>query len=497
MLLNNVRSGSILAMSASLKASHVVGQRYVILRQLRPEPWGAVYLAQDRLIKVEVGLKFVGREATEFEQARKFLIQEAANAYKLRHPLILAVFHGNEDQEGFYLVEEPYTGESLLARLNRREHFNLLQALRLLEQVGRAVAFAHEQGVVHQALNPLNILIEAEKVKVANFACPPRDEGQVGFLELRAYTAPEVIRGEEVTPQANVFSLGVLGFRLTAGSLPYPLTFDESFPYRLETPPVDLEEIPVPLQNFLLGCLAPEPQDRYPDVLAFLTALEQSRELWRAAPRGKGFLWQPEARVSLADSAKAAARKLWQEGRTQAGRLAEKLKPAAAEVLEKIKSAPRLIYGLGLALLTVVLIWAGVRAWRKPAAVSPPAAPQQLPAVPAGPPQPVHQAVPPSAARPSVTEPGDQYLVLVASYNQLKSAQALKSRLRARNIEAKTVKTSPGGKTVYQVRVGPVSGKDEADRLVRLIREYEGLSARVAKIVPNSSSSGTSFRRHP
>lgn len=489
-------------MSASLKASHVVGQRYVILRQLRSEPWGAVYLAQDRLLKVEVGLKFVDREAAEFDLARKFLIQEAANGYKLRHPLILAVFHGNDDPEGFYLIQEPFPGESLLARLNRREHFNLLQALRLLEQVGRAVAFAHEQGVVHQALNPLNILIDAEKVKVANFACPPQDESQVGFLELRAYTAPEVVRGEEVTPQANVFSLGVLGFRLTAGSLPYPLTFDETFPYRLETPPVDLEEVPVPLQNFLLGCLAPEPQDRYPDVLSFLTALEQSRELWRAAPRGKGFFWQPEARVSMADSAKAAARKLWQEGRIQAGRLAEKLKPAAAEGLEKIKSAPpRLIYGLGLALLIVVLIWAGVKAWRKPATVSPPAAipaaPQQLPAVTAGPPQPAYQAVPPSAARPSATEPGDRYLVLVASYNQLKQAQALKNRLRAHNIQAKTVKTSPGGKTVYQVRVGPVSGKDEADRLVRLIREHEGLSARVAKIVPNSSTSGTSFRRQP
>jgi|UniRef100_A0A7C3SHN5 cell division septation protein DedD len=480
-------------MSIALKASHVLGQRYVILRQLRQEPWGLVYLAQDRLLKVEVGLKFIGRETPEFDLARKFLIQEAAAAYRLRHPLILAVFHGNEDPEGFYLVQEPFVGESLLARLNRREHFNLPQALHLLDQVGRAVAFAHEQGVVHQALNPLHILTGAEKVKVANFACPHRDEGQVEFLELRAYTAPEVLRGGEVTPQANVFSLGVLGFRLTAGSLPYPLTFDEGFPYRLETLPADLEEIPIPLQNFLLGCLAPGPEDRYPNVLSFLNALEQGRELWRASPRDTRSLWQPQTSISLAEKAKAAAQTLWQESKALAGKLIQKLTPAVTEALGRIKSAPpRLLGGLGLALLTVALIWLGARALRAPAP-GPRSAPPALttpgvPVAPAGPPR--TAALPaPQAPVTKPTTPGteEQYLVLVASYSQLNQAQALKNRLKTYNLQAKTVKTTPGGKPMYQVRVGPLAGKAAADQVVRLIKEHEGLSARVAKIPPNSS----------
>jgi serine/threonine-protein kinase len=504
----------------TLKASQIIAQRYVILRQLREEPWGGVYLAQDRLLKVEVALKFISREAPEFDRAKSILIREAAWAYRLRHPLILAVFHGSEDREGFCLVEEPHAGESLLARLNRLERLSLSQGLHMLGQVGRAVAFAHEQGVVHQALNPLNILLEADRVKVANFACPPGDENQVGFLELKAYAAPEVVRGEEATPQANIFSLGVLGFRLTAGSLPYPLTFDEPFPYRLEAPPADLEEIPIPLQNLLLGCLAQEPGDRYPDALAFLNALEQSRELLRAVPREKRFLWQPKTDgVSVMDSAKGAAQKLWAESKNQAGKWAEKLKPAALQTAEKVKSAPpRLLWGLGLGLLTLILIWVGAKALRRESPAPRPETAQREPRLPAvgGPPKTAAPARPevrfPAAPGPSAAtspapapkpSPGvapapdktEKYLVLVASYAQLKQAQALQNRLKSHNIQARTVKTSPGGKTVFQVRVGPLAGKKEADEVARLIKDREGISARVVEISPGPSTSSTTLRR--
>src|SRR3989304_3840827 len=105
------------SLPGTLKASQIIAQRYVILRQLREEPWGGVYLAQDRLLKVEVALKFIGRETPEFDRAKNILIREAAWAYRLRHPLILAVFHGSEERDGFYLVQETHSGESLLTRL--------------------------------------------------------------------------------------------------------------------------------------------------------------------------------------------------------------------------------------------------------------------------------------------------------------------------------------------------------------------------------------------
>ncbi|MDI6852841.1 MAG: protein kinase [Deltaproteobacteria bacterium] len=518
--------------SATLKSAQVIAERYVILRLLREEPWGGVYLAQDRLLKVEVGLKFISREVPDFEASRGFLIKEAALAYRLRHPLILTVFHGSENREGFYLVQEPYGGESLLARLNRLERFTLPQALHLLDEVGRAVAFAHEHGVVHQSLNPLNILMEGDRIKLANFACPPSLEEQVGLLELRAYNAPEVVRGEGVTTRANVFSLGVLGFRLTVGSLPYPLTFDEAFPYRLETPLADLEEVPVPLQNFLLGCLAVEPGDRYPDIISFLAALEQSRDLLRGAFREKSFLWQPKPGVSLGDAAKTAAaklwekskivsRQLWQETKTRSRHLWEKLKPAAAQALDKIKAAPpRFFWGLGLALLTIMVLWSGAKLLKRGASSSqPPVAtgPSTLPET-VGPPRtagstPSNPVIiergAPAAPRPShtsqprpraVSKPpasGAQYIIPVASYTQLKQALALQNRLKAQNLPAKAVRTSPGGKAVFQVQVGPLTGKQAAQEAARRIKELEGISAKVVEVSSATSSPSTTLRRRP
>ena len=275
-----------------LKAGDVLARRYVVLRPLREEPCGGVWLAQDRSLGMDVGLKFMPRRLPQFEAAREALRREGALAFKLRHPYILQVVHFEEGEEGTYLIQEPFLGESLLAHLNRLERFRLPYALNLLEQVAEALAFAHLHHEVHHSLDPANVLFEDHTVKLANFACPRgegEEEHQVTHLEIKAYAAPEVIQGEEISPAANVFSLGVLGFRLSAGSLPYALTFDEPFPYRLETIPVDLEEIPLPLQNLLLQCLAPDPKDRFEDAGVFLAALEQRRESWRTSSRVKWF----------------------------------------------------------------------------------------------------------------------------------------------------------------------------------------------------------------
>jgi serine/threonine protein kinase len=206
----------------SLKAGDVVARRYVVLRHLRDEPCGGVWLAQDRSLGMDVGLKFLSRRWPNFEVAREALRREGALALKLRHPHILQAIHFEEGDEGVYLIQEPFQGESLLAHLNRLERFRLPYALGLLEQVSQALALAHGIHEVHHSLDPANVLLDDDQVKLANFSCPPQEEEdqQVTRLELKAYTAPEVIQGGQVTPAANVFSLGVLGFRLSAGSLP-------------------------------------------------------------------------------------------------------------------------------------------------------------------------------------------------------------------------------------------------------------------------------------
>ncbi|MCL4500629.1 MAG: serine/threonine protein kinase [Deltaproteobacteria bacterium] len=251
-----------------LPVPQLPGGRYEISRLLREESWGEVWLARDLLLGAEVGLKLLPRQATEWAAAQAYYGAEAILAFRLRHPEILGLFHLEHTEDWLVLVQEPFDGESLLAQFTRQRRFGLPQALHLLEQAGQVLAFAHQRSAIHQALNPLNILLKGEEVRVANFSFPSEDGGQVETLELKAYDAPEVIYGDAPTVASNVFSLGVLGFRLVAGSLPYALTFDEPFPYRIEALPADLDEVPLPLQNLLLRCLAVDPEERFPDVTA-------------------------------------------------------------------------------------------------------------------------------------------------------------------------------------------------------------------------------------
>ncbi len=504
-----------------LKAGDVIARRYVILRHLRDEPCGGVWLAQDRSLGVDVGLKFMPRRSPQFEAVREALRREGALAFKLRHPNILQVVHFEEGEEGVYLIQEPFLGESLLAHLNRLERFRLPNALDLLEQVAQALALTHLKHEVHQSLDPFHILLEDHTAKLINFACPFQegDEQQVTRLELKGYLAPEVIQGEAVTPAANVFSLGVLGFRLTAGSLPYSLTFDEPMPYRLEDMPVDLAEIPLPLQNLLLECLAPDPGDRFEDAGAFLAALEQRRESWRTPSSVKGFGWTPERQQQAAGVMTVVSRvsgKFWEGSKRAAGRIASGLQ--SLKGTGGAGMARRLLIGLaGVVLILIMLVWGGRTLFQKTEAPptpapSVPARPSQAaptsevkPPQPGGPPlsgavepapplrasgvRPQPAAAPAKTVKAPPPTPKEAYQVLVVTYRSYEEAKALKKKIQDKNIPAHVLRITSENKTYYQVKAGPFSGKKQAEEVAQRLKSQERLAPapKVAKIPAETS----------
>ncbi len=487
----------------------VIGERYSLLRQLREEPWGDIWLAQDRLLEAEVGLKLLPAGDAQEDRIREFYKAEAALAPKLRYPGILGAFHLGEAPEGLYLVEEPFSGESLMAEMARQRHFSLPQAVAILEEAALALAAAHRRGVVHQSFSPLHVLLKGNEVRVAHFAFPPADREELFFLELKAYHPPEVLRGETLSPASNIFSLGVLGFRLVAGSLPYPLTFDETLPYRLEIPLSDLNDVPLAWQNLLLRCLALEPEDRFQDAGEFITHL--SRIPGFPTARGERLAFGaesgsiPEWRPRLA-SLGSGARRLGQKALNTAGIFWSSLSPGRR----------RLGYGLGLGVLAVIVLLAGMKLFGKTGQISPtrrsPVPPLPTAATFPPPPKPFAKAEPPKPrgapplkAAPTVDKFGtplpapsapqakpakkDKLFVVVAGRGLTKKqAQNQKERLQAKGFKAhlqatKATKTTKAGKkskiTSYQVLVGPVSKEKQATALARLVRVKTGITATV------------------
>jgi eukaryotic-like serine/threonine-protein kinase len=496
--------------SPDFPAAPVLNERYEISRRLREEPWGEVWLARDRLLGAEVGLKVLPREASEWSAAQGYYEQEAIQALRLRHPKILGNFHLERTAACLFLVQEAFAGESLLGEFSRQQRFSLPQALHLLEQISQALAFAHQRGVVHQALSPLNILVQGEEVRVANFAFPGEDAAQVHTLELKAYDAPEVIYGDPPTAASNVFSLGVLGFRLVAGSLPYALTFDEPFPYRVEALPADLDEIPLPLQNLLLRCLAVDPEERFPDVATFLGQLRQVRELKHGARPAEYQSWEPQKARSawkpVAARAGALLGQVWQLSQP----VAQKVKDVAGQAGRAFMASPRRqLWGLGLAGIVILLLWLGLRMNRAtpiPESAKPaPVAVAQLPAATGVPPQ-TETAEPPATPAPTAARPApalapgpppsapavhppesakpkeERYTLIAGSYGDQKQAQALLQKLKKDKFKARLVSLSVGGKTQYQVQLGPVTGKKAAENLANRIKSQEKITPRIVKM---------------
>jgi serine/threonine-protein kinase len=499
-----------------IESHEVIGHRYLIARRLREEPWGEVWLAQDNVLKTEVSLKLLSREAPDWSRARDMFEHAAILGLKLRHPQILGVFHVDKAERFLYLVEEPFPGETLLAYLARHPRLKLAQALDLLELLSEALAYAHELGEVHQSISPLNILFNGDDVRLANFAFAPAYDDTPLHLELKAYTPPEVILGDRLTPAGNVFALGVLGFRLVAGSLPYALTFDEAFPYRLEYPPVDLEEIPVPLQNVLLRCLSEDPEERLPHAAALASQLRQARDLMHEVskkPQTPGrfakspLAWQPLAQAG------PLLKKVWEGSKPQA----QKAKEAALAHWSTLKRMPRrLWWGLGLAALAVILIFAGTK-MRRPTAPPPAplsaAAPVTLLPMTGGPPlmeageaaaprEPAARpggALGPGAAAATPAESGreasqERYLVLAATLGTMKQAEALQQRLRAKNFRAVIVTRKTGGKTLYQVQVGPLTGAKAAEDAASRIKSQEKLTPTVMKVAGKTTAANQTRR---
>jgi eukaryotic-like serine/threonine-protein kinase len=499
--------------SANRVETHeVIGQRYLIVRQLREEAWGGVWLAQDNLLRTEVALKLLARDDPEWASVRDMFETEAILGLKLRHPQILGVFHVEKAERFLYLVEEPFSGVSLMSQFNRQKAGNISQAFDLLERLGQALAFAHQQGEVHQSLNPLNILINDRDLRLANFAFAPFYDDQPLHLELKAYAPPEVIQGERLTPAGNVFSLGVLGFRLVAGSLPYPLTFDEPFPYRLEYPPADLEEIPVPLQNMLLRCLSEDPEERLPHAAAFLSQLRQARELINGIskePHASSWSERSRTRWATLTQAGPLLKKVWEEQKPRT----QKARDAALSRWNSLKTAPRrLWWGAGLTILIAALIIGGIKFWRLPASQPQAAkkvAPVSLPSVGGGPPMvetgeagtsreqaPAARSAPgQTAVQVKATPAGpvrsseeERYLLLAATYGNIKQAEALQQRLRTKKFPALIIKQNTGGKILYQVRVGPLTGAKAAEDAANRLKSQEKISPKVVKLAPRTSS---------
>jgi len=264
----------------------LIADRYELEDVVGTGGMSSVYRAFDSLLERHVAIKILHQQYGEDDDHAERFRREARAVAQLSHPNIVTVIDRGEQDGRHFIVFEFIDGETLKDVVERGGPLPVRRTLELGLEVARALAFAHEQGLVHRDVKPQNVLLNGDgRAKVTDFgivhsldAVSHTTTGTV--LGTSHYIAPEQARGERVDAQTDVYSFGVVMFELLAGEVPYEgdsflavamRHVNEPVPSLLEQRP----DCPLRLASLVEQCMAKEAADRpesMSDVVAELDA---------------------------------------------------------------------------------------------------------------------------------------------------------------------------------------------------------------------------------
>lgn len=280
---------------------HTLDDKYRLEAQLGIGGMGTVYRARHLLIDRPVAVKVLNPRFVEDEAARTRFQREARAAGRLQHTNAVTVTDYGQTQDGYvYIVMELLEGRTLRDILAKEAPLDAARSVSIMLQVAAAVAAAHEAGIIHRDLKPANIFIvqRAEVpsvVKVLDFgiaklAAESLEEDdikaltQVGaMIGTPRYMSPEQCDGAELTPAADVYSLGVILYEMLSGAVPFsgstPLAIAMKHTSELPRSPREfVASIPHALEEVVLHALEKRPQARPANAAEFRQELLTTAE---------------------------------------------------------------------------------------------------------------------------------------------------------------------------------------------------------------------------
>ncbi len=248
---------------------------------------GQVYRGVDLMLDRPVAIKVLHAALAERSDVTRRFRSEAHTLARLSHPNVATLYAFHREGDAYLMVMEYVEGETLEARLQRGGPMSVGSAIPLLLQAFDGIHHAHQHGVVHRDLKSSNLMVNAAGgVKVMDFgvARAAGFDGQtqadqpIGTPE---YMSPEQVRGEEIDARSDVYSLGVLIFKLLSGALPItgPSPF-EVMRAQVERAPRSLREVvpdvPESIERAVARALRKDPAERFESVEALGAELERS-----------------------------------------------------------------------------------------------------------------------------------------------------------------------------------------------------------------------------
>ncbi|MBW2524686.1 MAG: serine/threonine protein kinase [Deltaproteobacteria bacterium] len=267
-----------------------MGEKYRLLSKIGEGGMGAVWVAQNEILDIEVAIKFIRAERAGVDSPHLAdrLLREARAAAQLGHPAIVRVLdYGTTTVGDPYLVMELLDGESLDETLDRRERVSAVRAVQSLLPIAHALATAHEKGIVHRDLKPENVIIAQNEhglqPKLIDFGIvkvsqkPTRLTREGDLVGTPDYFAPEQARGEDSDHRADIWAFCVLIYEMVTGLMPFAANNYHALVRAI------IEDEPKPITDHAAGDadlwsilaqgMSKDPEQRWPSMRALGAAL--------------------------------------------------------------------------------------------------------------------------------------------------------------------------------------------------------------------------------
>jgi serine/threonine protein kinase len=284
----------------------IIAERYHVIRKLGEGGMGQVYLAEHVKMGRQSAVKVMHPAMVHDADAIGRFNREAANASRIDHPNVAAIYDFGETADGLvYLAMQYVEGETLTRIMQANGALPPLRAAEITRQAAEGLYAAHGMGIVHRDLKPDNIMVTRDRdgldsVKVVDFGIakaagnPSQKVTRTGtVVGTPEYMSPEQLAGEEVDGRSDLYSLALVAFHMLTGELPFPAaTTQTSMIMRLTEKPRLLAETkpdvawPDDVQTVMSKALEREASKRYATPREFGRALYAAIEKMPVHPSG-------------------------------------------------------------------------------------------------------------------------------------------------------------------------------------------------------------------
>jgi len=273
--------------SFNARLGQLLGVEYELLALIGQGGFARVYKARDRRLDRMVAIKVIQPDLTGRKVFWESFRNEGVALAKLRHPAIVPIYDIRERGGLIYYVM-PYVLGTTLERRMKRARLPPFESRRILSELADALAAAHRAKMVHLDIKPGNVFLEGDlqKVLLMDFGIAKSLTGEVEDTEgapvvgTPEYMSPEQARGlPEIDHRSDIYSLGVLGYRMLAGRPPFRgKDAADTLAKHVSETPVPLREvnptIPKDFADAIMRCLKKEPADRFATALELRAVLD-------------------------------------------------------------------------------------------------------------------------------------------------------------------------------------------------------------------------------